>query len=188
MILNPDYRPLRNPENPVVFLDICLSEPKNHIGRLVIELFNDLAPKTSENFRQFCTGEYKHNMKSIGYKDCTFHRVIKDFVIQGGDFINNDGTGSISIYGTYFADENFILKHEKAGLISMANNGKPNTNGCQFFITCSSCEWLDNKHVVFGQLLGNESFATLKKIENATVIPPLNRPKIPIVIYQCGQL
>ncbi|KAH8740740.1 cyclophilin type peptidyl-prolyl cis-trans isomerase [Cryptosporidium ryanae] len=188
-IRDPELRPQRNKDNPVVFLDVCLLDEENKIGRLVIELFSDVVPKTAENFRQFCTGEYKRNLKSIGYKNATIHRVIKDFVVQGGDFVNNDGTGSVSIYGTtYFNDENFILKHTKPGLLSMANSGTPNTNGCQFLITCNSCPWLDEKNVVFGQLLGHDSFATLKKIENATVLPPNSKPKIPIVIYQCGQL
>ncbi|KAK9170836.1 Cyclophilin type peptidyl-prolyl cis-trans isomerase/CLD family protein [Cryptosporidium meleagridis] len=189
MIKDPELRPQRHKDNPVVFLDICLLDENNKIGRLVIELFQDIVPKTSENFRQFCTGEYKKNLKSLGYKGSTIHRVIKDFVIQGGDFVNGDGTGSISIYNTsYFNDENFEIKHTKPGLLSMANNGSPNTNGCQFFITCNTCSWLDNKHVVFGQLLGHDSFATLKKIENATVLPPNSKPKIPIIIYECGQL
>ncbi|KAK3714730.1 Peptidyl-prolyl cis-trans isomerase H [Vermiconidia calcicola] len=120
--------------NPIVFFDITLGgEP---LGRVKIELFADVVPRTAENFRQFCTGETKNNLgRPQGYKGSKFHRVIKDFMIQGGDFLNGDGSGSISIYGTKtFADENFNLKHDTPGLLSMANAG-PNGNGSQFFVT-----------------------------------------------------
>ncbi|CAB3998526.1 peptidyl-prolyl cis-trans isomerase H-like [Paramuricea clavata] len=99
-----------------------------------MELFADVVPKTAENFRQFCTGEYKKDGAPIGFKTATFHRVIKDFMVQGGDFIKGDGTGLCSIYGgVAFPDENFKLKHDKAGLLSMANSG-PHTNGCQVIV------------------------------------------------------
>lgn len=114
-----------------------------------------------------------------------FHRVIKGFMVQGGDFIKGDGTGSKSIYGTNFADENFMAKHTGPGLLSMANSG-PNTNGCQFFITCAPAEWLDNKHVVFGRVLG-DSLLVVRKLENVAT-GPNNRPKLPCKITQCGEL
>ncbi|RHZ51287.1 hypothetical protein Glove_481g101 [Diversispora epigaea] len=168
-------------ENPIVFFDISIGgQPA---GRMKMELFADVVPKTAENFRQFCTGEYKKNGIPQGYKNATFHRVIKDFMVQGGDFVKGDGTGSISIYGEKFLDENFELKHTGPGLLSLANSG-PNTNGCQFFITCAKCEFLDGKHVVFGKLI--DGLLTLRKIENVSTGPG-NRPKLPVVITECGQ-
>lgn len=137
-------RPQRHIDNPVVFFDISIGG--HPVGRIKMELFRDVVPKTAENFRQLCTGEFKLNKVPIGYKNCTFHRIIKDFMIQGGDFVKGDGTGSLSIFGERFPDENFILKHDKPGLLSMANSGA-NSNGCQFFITANKCDWLDNKHV-----------------------------------------
>jgi len=173
---------VRCPTNPVVFFDICIGTME--VGRMIMELYADVVPKTAENFRQFCTGEIKKDGLPIGFKGCTFHRVIKDFMIQGGDFINGDGTGCTSIYGSAFEDENFTLTHDVPGLLSMANSG-PNTNGCQFFVTCAKCDFLDGKHVVFGRLI--DGLLVMRKIEN---VPsgPNNKPKIPVNISQCGQL
>ncbi|KAJ1336485.1 peptidyl-prolyl cis-trans isomerase H [Batrachochytrium salamandrivorans] len=143
-------------------------------GRIKMELFKDIVPKTAENFRQLCTGEYRVNDVPQGFKNCQFHRVIKDFMVQGGDFLKGDGTGALSIYGERFPDENFQLKHSSAGLLSMANSG-PNTNGSQvtlhfikcaklFFMTCAKCDFLDGKHVVFGRVI--DGLLVLRKIEN----------------------
>ncbi|XP_005800156.1 peptidyl-prolyl cis-trans isomerase H [Xiphophorus maculatus] len=171
-----------NPNNPIVFFDITIGG--QDVGRMKVELFADVVPKTAENFRQFCTGEFRKDGVPIGYKGCTFHRVIKDFMIQGGDFVNGDGTGICSIYRGPFADENFKMKHSAPGLLSMANSG-PGTNGCQFFITCTKCDWLDGKHVVFGKVV--DGLLIMRKIENVPT-GPNNKPKLPILIAQCGEM
>ncbi|KAF9538274.1 cytochrome P450 monooxygenase 7 [Mortierella hygrophila] len=168
-------------QNPIVFFDVSIGG--RPAGRMKMELFADVVPKTAENFRQLCTGEYKKNGVPQGYKNCIFHRVIKDFMIQGGDFLKGDGTGSMSIYGEKFADENFTIKHTGPGLLSMANSG-PNTNGCQFFITSTKTEYLDNKHVVFGKLI--DGLLTLRKIENVQT-GLQNKPKLQVVITECGE-
>jgi peptidyl-prolyl isomerase H (cyclophilin H) len=121
----------------------------------------------------------------VGFKGASFHRVIKDFMIQSGDFVHGDGTGIMSIYGGgAFQDENFKIKHDHAGLLSMANSGK-DTNGCQFFITCAKCSFLDNKHVVFGRVL--DGMLLVRKIENVPTAAS-NNPRIPVLITQCGQM
>ncbi|EGS19196.1 putative cis-trans protein [Thermochaetoides thermophila DSM 1495] len=158
------------------------------LGRIKMELFKDVVPKTAENFRQFCTGEHKNHLgRPMGYKGCKFHRIIPNFMCQGGDFINGDGTGSVSIYGTkYFNDENFNLKHDRPGLLSMANAG-PNTNGCQFFITTVPCPFLDGKHVVFGQVV--EGLDVVKKMEHVkTGRKGKDVPDLDVVIAQCGEM
>ena len=180
----PNPRPQRHPDNPVVFFDVSVGG--QNIGRIVMELYKDVVPRTAENFRQFCTGEFRLNGVPIGYKNCTFHRVIKDFMVQGGDFMRGDGTGSFSIFGEKFNDENFALRHDSPGLLSMANSG-PNTNGCQFFIVTSRCEWLDGKHVVFGRVLDQESLMVVRKIENVPV-DSQSKPKLEVVITECGEL
>ncbi|KAF7416389.1 Peptidyl-prolyl cis-trans isomerase H [Pleurotus ostreatus] len=166
---------------PVVFMDINIGETP--AGRMKMELFSDIVPKTAENFRQLCTGEFRVNSRPQGYKNATFHRV-PNFMCQGGDFMKGDGTGSFSIYGDKFPDENFIEKHTGPGLLSMANSG-PNTNGCQFFITTAKCDFLDGKHVVFGRVI--DGMLTLRKIENVPT-GPNNRPKLVVKITECGEM
>eukprot|EP00607_Mallomonas_marina_P007518 CAMPEP_0182417264 /NCGR_PEP_ID=MMETSP1167-20130531/1692_1 /TAXON_ID=2988 /ORGANISM="Mallomonas Sp, Strain CCMP3275" /LENGTH=182 /DNA_ID=CAMNT_0024590683 /DNA_START=44 /DNA_END=592 /DNA_ORIENTATION=+ len=170
--------------NPVVFLDISIGGVP--AGRIKIELFADVCPRTAENFRQFCTGEHRKQSQPTGYKSSTFHRIIKGFMIQGGDFVNHDGTGRVSIYGDHFSDESFLLRHSGPGLLSMANSGS-NTNGCQFFITCAKCEWLDGKHVVFGKVVDEESLLVIRKMESVPAGVG-NKPKLSVTVEQCGEL
>ena len=169
-------------QKPIVFVDVSIGG--HDVGRMKMELFADVVPKTAENFRQLCTGELRKDGVPQGYKNATFHRIIKDFMIQGGDFVKGDGTGNASIYGPNFADENFKLKHDGPGLLSMANSGT-NTNGCQFFITCAKCDFLDGKHVVFGRVI--DGLLVMRKIENVPT-GANNKPRLPVVITQCGEM
>jgi len=170
--------------NPRVFFDVTIGGQA--AGRVTMELFADRVPKTAENFRALCTGEKgngKQSRKPLHFKGCPFHRVIKDFMIQGGDFTRQDGTGE-SIYGGEFNDENFALKHTGPGILSMANAGA-NTNGSQFFVCTVQTSWLDNKHVVFGRV--TDGMDVIRKIENQRVDDD-DRPRQACVIADCGQL
>ncbi|KAM3536055.1 hypothetical protein MY4038_000831 [Beauveria bassiana] len=186
-----------------------LGEP---LGRITFELFKDVVPKTAENFRQFCTGESKDAVgRPQGYKGSKFHRIISNFMCQGGDFLNGDGSGSTCIWGyKSFEDENFTLKHDQPGLLSMATkekekkrrrfcvcraqyadkspqNAGPNTNGCQFFITTAPTPFLDGKHVVFGKVA--DGMDVVRKMEaTKTGYKGKDVPNMDVVIAQCGEM
>ena len=169
--------------NPKVFFDITIGDKP--AGRVVMELFADSVPKTAENFRALCTGEkgMGKSGKPLHFKGSSFHRVIPQFMLQGGDFTAGNGTGGESIYGAKFADENFIHKHTGPGVLSMANAG-PNTNGSQFFICTVKTEWLDGKHVVFGKVV--EGLNVVKAVE--AVGSQSGRTMQKVTIADCGQL
>ena len=183
------FLPLRHKfymSRPIVFFDVTIGG--KDAGRIKMELFSDICPKTAENFRALCTGEKGVGKagKPLHYKGCAFHRVITEFMAQGGDFTRGNGTGGESIYGEKFADEKSGLdtKHMGRGTLSMANAG-PNTNGSQFFLCFIKTSWLDGKHAVFGQVLP-ESLGILDLLEAQG--SQSGQTKTPIVIKDCGQL
>ncbi|KAG5497480.1 hypothetical protein JKF63_03743 [Porcisia hertigi] len=188
----PPY--VTNPRNSRVFFEVAAQggssffgmATQEPIGRIEFELFDDTVPVTARSFRELCRGTSSKSPdgKPLTYKDCVFHRIIPDFMIQGGDITKGNGTGGCSIYGTRFKDESFegkAGKHKGPGILSMANAGR-NTNGSQFFICTVACPWLDGKHVVFGQVLhGYEHVRTLESYGT-----PHGKPSRAVVISNCG--
>lgn len=167
-----------------VFFDINIDN--EYAGRIVMGLFGEVAPKTVRNFYELCVGNQVDEKSGVPlrYKGSTFHRIIPNFMIQGGDFTRHDGTGGMSIYGDKFPDETFRLHHDMPGLLSMANAG-PDTNGSQFFITTVATPWLNGRHVVFGKVLNYDDLV-VTKIES--VGTPSGKPKKTVTIVDSGAL
>lgn len=171
----------------MVFMDISIGE--FHAGRVTFELFADTNPWTAENFRCLCTGEKGLGRcgKALHYKGCEFHRILQDFVVQGGDFVNGDGTGGEAVFGGVdgrLPDEAMIHRHTREGLLAMANDGRRHTSSSQFYVTLRAAPHLDSRHVVFGQVIeGFEVFLLIGR--NGT---PLGRPRDRVTIRDCGQI
>lgn len=170
-------------KNPRVFFDMAIGGKP--AGRVTFELFKDKVPKTAENFRALCTGEkgVGRSGKPLHYKGSVLHRIIPQFMCQGGDITHGSGRGGESIYGVRFPDENFYYKHTTPGLLSMANAG-PDTNGSQFFITTVPCPWLDGKHTVFGKIV--EGFNVIQQVEQQGSAS--GTPRLRVEISDCGEL
>ena len=166
-----------------VFIEVAIGG--SPAGRMVFDLFGEDVPKTCENFRCLCTGEKGVGVsgQQLHLKGSKFHRIIPQFMCQGGDITNGDGTGGESIYGRTFDDENFSIDHSSVGQLSMANSG-PNTNGSQFFITINPCPWLDGKHVVFGEMV--EGFDVLGKME--MIGNKSGKTDQSVIVTDCGEL
>ncbi|GAA5796887.1 peptidyl-prolyl cis-trans isomerase cyp5 [Helicostylum pulchrum] len=168
---------------PKVFFDVAVNGQPS--GRMTFKLFSDVVPKTAENFRALCTGEkgIGKSGKALTFKNSAFHRIIPGFMAQGGDFTSGDGRGGESIYGHKFNDENFTLKHQGKGTLSMANAG-PNTNGSQFFITFDETPWLDGAHTVFGKISeGTEVLDLLEQYGTQS-----GRPTAKVEIIDSGEI
>ncbi|XP_020685930.1 peptidyl-prolyl cis-trans isomerase CYP21-1 [Dendrobium catenatum] len=167
-----------------VYLDVDIDG--QHAGRIIIGLYGEVVPKTVENFRSLCTGEKGRggHGKALHYKGTPFHRIVSGFVIQGGDITYGDGRGSESIYGGTFPDENFIIKHSHAGVVSMVNSG-PDTNGSQFFITSVKASWLDGEHVAFGKVL--QGMDTVYAIEGGAGTYN-GKPRKKVIIVDSGEI
>ena len=172
-----------NTERPVCWMDVGVNGKKAF--HFKFELFSDVCPITCENFRQLCGGDAgvgKNTGLPLSFKGTEFHRIIQNFMCQGGDFGKDHGVKSESIYGGRFKDENFTLKHTKAGQLSMANAG-PNTNGAQFFLTFIACDWLDGKHTVFGECIeGLQHLEALESLGSQS-----GKTKAEVRILDCGQ-
>ncbi|XP_076641497.1 cyclophilin 40 [Halictus rubicundus] len=181
---SPQNQGPKNKDNPIVFLDLAIESEK--VGRVVIELYKDVVPKTAENFRALCTGErgIGINGTKLHYKGSVFHKVLPQFIIQGGDIIKFDGTSGESIYGPQFDDENFTLSHSSAGLLSMANKGVPNSNSSQFVITISPSIHLDNTNVVFGKVL--KGMGVVHEVSHVPTVKDVPTEKI--YITDCGEI
>lgn len=168
-----------------MYMDISMDGVS--LGRIVFGLFGGIAPKAAENFASLCKcdkGPAKLTGRDLCYKGSKIHRVISDFMLQGGDFTHNDGTGGESIYGAKFEDESFQVKHNRAYLLSMSNEGKKNTNGSQWFINIVKTQWLDRKNVVFGMVL--EGLQVITEIEKVGTYG--GTPKAEIVVVATGSL